>query len=133
MEHWKAKRAIFKPLGLIKTMQDSFWKISTNTKTEDKCRKVLNRVLAKLNCSNLEVEYEAHWDSKEFSGSFNLSFDCSSKEELMFEIIRCGQIIGYDWELNGSIESQTAAYSRRSSISGVDMAEWHIDIPDEWR
>jgi hypothetical protein len=114
-------------------MQDSFWKISTNTKTEDKCRKVLNQVLTKLDCSDLNVKYEPHWESKDFSGSFNLTFDYDSKEQLMFEVIRCGQLIGYDWELNGSIENQTAAYSRRSSISGVDMAEWHIDIPDEWR
>lgn len=114
-------------------MQNSFWKISTNTKSEDKCRKILKQVLTKLGCSDLEVKYESHWDTKEYSGSFNLSFDCYSKEELMFIIIKCGQLIGYHWELNGSIETQTAAYSRRSSISGVDMAEWHIDIPDEWR
>ena len=114
-------------------MQESFWKISTNTRTEDKCRKIMKQVLTKLNCSEIEVNYESHWDTKEYSGSFNLMFDCNSKEELMFMIIRYGQLIGYDWELNGSIETQTAAYSRRCSISGVDMAEWYIDIPDEWR
>lgn len=114
-------------------MQNLFWKISTNAKTVDKCRKILNQVLTKLNCSNLEVNYEAHWNTKEYSGSFNLVFDCDSREELMFVLIQFGQLIGYDWELNGSIESQTAAYSRRSKISGVEMAEWHIDIPDEWR
>ena len=121
------------PLYLIRTMQESFWRISTNAKTSDKCRKILKQVLTKLNCSDIEVNYESHWDTKEYSGSFNLMFDCNSKEELMFLIIRYGQLIGYDWELSGSIESQTAAYSRRSSISGVHMAEWHIDIPDKWR
>tara|TARA_R110002049_G_scaffold255582_3_gene431136 strand:- start:3778 stop:3927 length:150 start_codon:yes stop_codon:yes gene_type:complete len=49
----------------------------------------------------------------------------------MFEIIRYGQLIGFDWKLNGRIEIQTATYSLRSSISGIDMAEWQIDIPDE--
>tara|TARA_R110002096_G_scaffold434307_1_gene655442 strand:+ start:343 stop:534 length:192 start_codon:yes stop_codon:yes gene_type:complete len=57
--------------------------------------------------------------------------NCSSREKLMFEIIRYGQLIGFDWKLNGRIEIQTATYSLRSSISGIDMAEWQIDIPDE--
>ena len=73
-------------------MQESFWKISTNTKTEDKCRKILKQVLTKLNCSETEVNYEPHWETKEYSGSFNLMFDCNSKEELMFTIIKCGQL-----------------------------------------
>ena len=114
-------------------MQKSYWKILTNTKTESKCRRILKQVLKRLDSSELDVKYESHWDTKEFSGSFNLSFECESKEELMFQIIKHGQLIGYDWQLNGLIESQTAAYSHKSSIPGVDMAEWHIDIPDEWR
>ena len=114
-------------------MQDSYWKISTNTKSQRKCEKILNQVLAKLNSPDLEVKYKTDCESRKFSGSFNVIFNCASKEELMFAIIRRGQLIGFDWELNGSIEIQTAAYSQRLSVSGIDMAEWHIDIPQEWR
>ena len=114
-------------------MQESHWEISTDTKTEAKCRKVLARVLTKLGYPDLEVKYEPYWKTKEYSGRFSLILDCSSKEELMFELIRLGQLIGYYWELYGSIETQTDACSRKSSISGVIMMQWAVDIPDEWR
>lgn len=114
-------------------MQKSFWKISTNTRTKEKCQKILKQIITKLGHLATEVEFEQHWDSKEYSGNFAVLFDCSTKEELMFELIKSGQLIGYQWELSGSIENQTAAYSHESSVSGVKMAEWHVDIPDYWR
>ncbi|WP_420401329.1 hypothetical protein [Flagellimonas sp.] len=114
-------------------MHRSFWKISTNTNTKDKSQKILKQVIVELGRLATEVEFEKHWDTQKYSGSFTLLFDCNTKEELMFELIKTGQLIGYHWELNGSIESQTAAYSQKSSISGVEMAEWHIDIPDNLR
>lgn len=114
-------------------MHKTFWKISTNTKIKEKCQKILKQVIAKLGRLPTDVEFEPHWDTKEYSVSFTLLFDRNTKEELIFELIKSGQLIGYYWELNGSIESQTAAYSRESSISGIDMAEWHVDIPESWR
>ena len=85
-----------------------------------------------MNQPAIEVTYEPHWDTKEFSGSFQLRSNSSSKEELMFELILLGQQIGYDWQLNGSIDRQTSAHSTRFMVSGIVFAEWHVDIPDEW-
>ncbi|UII20513.1 hypothetical protein [Fulvivirga ligni] len=113
-------------------MEESFWRVWTNAKSEVKCRGILNQILMKLNQPDLEVKYEAHWESKRWIGNFTLLINCNSKEELMFEVIRRSQLIGYNWHLTGSIESQSSATSMESSVSGVEMAEWQVDIPSKW-
>ena|SRR5688500_3516177 len=98
-------------------------KIWANAKTEEKTRKLLERVKQKIDEDLSDVKIEPYPKINGFVAGFDLVTENENWSDAVVETITLAQSVAYHWHIGGTIRDELAIYSDKTAIPGIVSME----------
>ena len=111
----------------------SHWRFWIRAKSEEKAQKVLQTVFKKAFSNEItsDPKFAPYPKIGGFTATFLLERTNISWEMFVYEMIRLGQLLGYNWSIAGIIEQQCDGFTHQTSIAGLEAINWACDRPLE--
>ena len=101
------------------------WRVLTDTKTEVKARRVVERLQTALGADLLNVRIEPHHEQGH-QVLFGIDHGDLSHAEAVVAAIECAERIGSRWTLCGTVRDDFSMVTTNKGCPGVDLAEFFL-------
>ncbi len=103
----------------------SRWKLWVNANKKENALKVYKWVLGYMKCDATLISIEPYHKGG-FVIEYHIPLMSINWNDAVVEVIELGQRFAHSWYLLGDVRERPNAIANKTSVSGVDMAEWEL-------
>ena len=118
-------RPVYETWTHLMTMR-SLWKIWVEADSEDKARRISERVRRTLGREVVDQSVQPYAKTTGFLVAFWVELGSEAWNDGVVELIELGQKVGHGWILSGDILGDPSGWSNEPRVSGVKAIEWSL-------
>ncbi|HEX8299563.1 MAG TPA: hypothetical protein VF594_10435 [Rubricoccaceae bacterium] len=103
------------------------WRVWTSTKTEEKARLVLHRLLSDFPTEPLGLVVEPYPKTDGHRLTFSTASAAERWSDLISEALTLAEVVGHEWQLTGSAASDLGGWSNKPSAAGAVSVSWEAE------